>query len=211
MVEIILVRHGETQWNAAEVFRGRADIALNENGFAQAKLLGEYLKHEDIGAVYSGPLQRAVKTAEALAAPHNLPVNITGSLNDIDCGKWEGLPLTEVKEKYEEDYQDWLDTPEQVRIPGGETLDEVTNRAMPFIWEAIKKTEKGKIVLVSHRAVHKVLVTALLDMDNSAFWSFKLDTAGLTRFTFDGRRFIMTAFNDTSFLKPLNIKPLNDF
>jgi alpha-ribazole phosphatase len=211
MVEIILVRHGETEWNAAEIFRGRADVALNENGLRQAQLLAAYLKDEKIDAVYSGPLSRAVKTAQAIASPHNLPVNIVANLNDIDCGEWEGLPLAEVKQKYEEIYRDWVDTPEQVRIPGGESLDEVLNRALPFVQDAVTRIEEGKIVLVSHRAVLKVLISALLTLDNSAFWNFKLDNCGLTRFNFDGTRAILTAHNDTSFLQPLHRAPLNDF
>jgi broad specificity phosphatase PhoE len=211
MSEIILVRHGETEWNAEETFRGRADVALNENGLKQAELLGAYLKDEKIDAVYSGPLQRAVKTAKAIAAPHKLPVNIAESLNDINCGEWEGKPLTFVEAIYQDVYADWLDTPEQTRLPGGESLDEVNSRVVPFIWDTVLHHGKEKMVFVSHRAVHKVLICALLKLDNASFWNFKLDTAGLTRFTFDGKRAILTSFNDTSYLKPLKLKPLNDF
>jgi phosphoserine phosphatase len=211
MVKIILVRHGETEWNAAEVFRGRADVALNENGLKQAKLVGDYLKGEPIDAVYSGPLQRAVKTAEAIASPHKIPVNIVENLNDIDCGEWEGKPLTLVEAIYPDVYADWLDTPEQTRLPDGESLDDVNSRVVPFVWDTVLHSGLETIVFVSHRAVHKVLICALLKLDNVSFWNFKLDNAGLTRFTFDGKRVIMTAHNDTSYLKPLNCSPLNDF
>jgi probable phosphoglycerate mutase len=211
MPEIILVRHGETDFNASETFRGRADVPLNEKGLRQAQLLGEYLRDEKIDAVYSSPLQRAVKTAEAIAACHNLPVNIIDNLNDIDCGEWQGLSLREVKEKYEELYQDWLDTPEQVKLPGGESLEDVRKRALPFVQDAVMRCSEGKIVLVSHRAVNKVLICALLGLDNSSFWSFKLDTGGITRFNYDGNRAVLISYNDASFLKSLGNLPLNDF
>jgi phosphoserine phosphatase len=211
MLEIILVRHGETEWNASEIFRGRADVALNENGLRQAELLGAYLKEEKLDAVYSGPLSRAVKTAQAIASPHNLPVVTVDNLNDIDCGEWEGLSLAVVRERYEETYRDWLDTPEQVRLPGGESLEDVKNRAEAFIDEVVARIGEGKVVLVSHRAVHKVLISTLLGLDSSFFWSFKLDNCGVTRFTFDGSRAVLTAHNDTSFLRPLKQKTLNDF
>ena len=123
MVEIILVRHGETEWNAAETFRGRADVPLNETGLQQARLLGEYLRDEKIAVVYSSPLIRAVKTAAAVAAFHRLDVSIAADLIDIDCGQWQGLTLGEVEEKYGELYRDWQDTPEQVKLPGGESLE----------------------------------------------------------------------------------------
>jgi len=211
MVEIILARHGETEWNATEIFRGRADVALNDTGLRQAQLLGEYLSHEKIDAVYSSPLQRAVKTAAAVAGFHKLDVNIADNLNDIDCGEWQGLTLREVKERYEELYQDWLDTPEQVRLPGGESLAEVRGRAVPFVQDAVMRCGEGKIVLVSHRVVNKVLICALLGLDNSLFWSFKLDTGGITRFKFDKNRVVLTSLNDTSFLNSLKHLPGNDF
>ena len=211
MVEIILARHGETEWNATEIFRGRADVALNDTGLRQAQLLGEYLKREKIDAVYSSPLQRAVKTAAAVVSYHKLDVNVVDNLNDIDCGEWQGLTLREVKEQYEELYQDWLDTPEQVRLPGGESLAEVRSRALPFVQDAAIRSGEGKIVLVSHRVVNKVLICALLGLDNSFFWSFKLDTGGITRFSFDRNRAVLTSHNDTSFLNSLKHPPRNDF
>jgi len=211
MVEIILARHGETEWNATEIFRGRADVALNENGLRQAQLLGEYLSREKIDIVYSSPLKRAVKTAEAVAGRHKLDVNIVDNLNDIDCGEWQGLTLREVKERYAELYQDWLDTPEQVKLPGGESLEEVRSRAVPFVQDAVMRCGEGKIVLVSHRVVNKVLICALLGLDNSFFWSFKLDTGGITRFNFDGDRAVLAGHNDTSFLNSLQHLPRNDF
>jgi alpha-ribazole phosphatase len=211
MVEIILARHGETEWNASEVFRGRADVALNENGLKQAELLGEYLGQERIDLIYSSPLQRAVKTAEAIARPQSIDVNIAPNLIDIDCGKWQGLSLREVKEKYPEIYQDWLDTPEQVRIPGGESLEDVRSRVVPFVEDVVMRCGKGRVVLVSHRAVNKVLICTLLRLDNSFFWNFKLDTGGITRFNYDVDGIILISHNDTSYLKSLRNPPLNDF
>jgi broad specificity phosphatase PhoE len=211
MVEIILVRHGETAWNASETFRGRKDVPLNDTGVRQAQLLGEYLRDEKIDIIYSSSLQRAVKTAEAIAAPRGLTVNIVKNLDDMDFGEWEGLTLDEVKDRYEEVYRDWLDTPEQVKIPGGETLADVENRVAPFLQEAVARLGEGKLVLVSHRVVHKVLICALLCLGNAGFFSIKMDNAAVTRFTFDGDRAILTCHNDTSFLKPLNRPTLNDF
>jgi len=211
VLEIILARHGETAWNATETFRGRADVPLDETGIRQAKLLGEYLSHEKIDVVYASPLQRAVKTAEAIASRQKLDVNVVNNLNDIDCGEWEGLTSKEVQERYTELYRDWRDKPEQVKLPGGESLTDVRNRALPFVQDAVMRCGEGKIALVSHRVVNKVLICALLGLDNSLFWSFKLDTGGITRFTFDGRQAVMTAHNDISYLAPMKKEPLKDF
>jgi alpha-ribazole phosphatase len=211
MVEIVLVRHGETDWNAGEVFRGRADIDLNETGVRQAELLGEYLSRDKIEFVYSSPLKRAVQTAEAIAAHHKLKVNAVSNLIDIDFGEWQGMPLKEVKEKYPEIYRDWEDTPEQVKIPGGESLEEVRSRAMPFVEDAVMRCGEGRIVLVTHRVVCKVLICALLGIDNSHFFKIKIDTCGVTRFDCGGGRLVLTMHNDTSFLRSVRSTGLKDF
>lgn len=210
-MEIILARHGETDWNKEEIFRGRADVALNETGLKQAARLGKYLSGDSLDVVYSSPLKRAVKTAEAIAGYHELEVKIVSSLVDFDYGEWQGLSLREVRERYPELYQDWADLPEQVRIPGGESLEDVRNRAMPFVEDAVLRCGQGRLALVSHRVVNKVLICALLGLDNSHFWNIKLDTGGITRFSYEGGRFILTRHNDTSYLQSIKRAPLNDF
>jgi len=210
MTEIILARHGETKWNVQEIFRGRIDIALNETGRKQAELLAEYLRHLKIEAIYSSPLKRALKTAEVIASHHKLAVEITPGLIDFNYGKWQGLPHQEVKDKYNELYAEWISHPDQVKIPAGESLNDVRKRAIGVVDEVTAKHE-GTIVLLSHRVVNKVLICALLGLDNSHFWNIKQDTCGITTFTYENERFILTEHNNTSFLKPVQKAPLSDF
>jgi len=210
MTEIILARHGETEWNVEEVFRGRIDIELNETGIKQAELLAEYLSRTKIQAIYSSPLKRAVKTAETIAGYHKLDVEIAPGLIDFDYGKWQGLPHQEVKDKYKEFYAEWINSPERVKIPAGESLNDVRERAMSVVGDVIAKY-KGTVVLVAHRAVNKILICALLGLDNSHFWNIRQDTCGITTFSYENERFILTKHNDTSFLKPIGKAPLSDF
>ena len=186
-------------------------LTLNETGLRQAELVGKYLSGEKIDLVYSSPLKRAVKTAEAIASFQKIEVNTVENLIDFDYGEWQGLTSGEVKEKYPELYQDWLDTPEQVSMPGGESLESVLNRAMPFVEDAVMRCGEGKIALVSHRVVLKVLICALLGLDNSHFWNIRLDNGAITRFTFDGDNVTLVAHNDTSYLKIINCQKLEDF
>lgn len=211
MVEVILARHGETDWNVGEVFRGRADVELNGTGLRQADLLGEYLSGEKIDFIYSSPLKRAVQTAEAVARPHALEVDVVQDLIDIDFGEWQGLSLREVEEKYPELYRDWRDTPEQVRVPGGESLEDVRRRAVPFVEDAVMRCGEGKIAFISHRVVNKVLICMLLGLGNAHFWNVRLDTGGITRFICGDGRVVLTGHNDTSYLNTIRGTPLNDF
>jgi len=210
MTEIILVRHGKTEWNVAETFRGRIDIELNETGIKQAELLAEYLSDVKIETIYSSPLKRALKTAELIANYHQLEVKIAPGLIDFDYGKWQGLPHQEVKDKYKELYTEWISSPDQVTIPDGESLNDVRQRAIGVVDEVIAKY-KGTVVLVSHRVVNKVLICALLGLDNSHFWNIRQDTCGITTFTYEDERFILTEHNDTSYLRPIQKAPLSDF
>lgn len=210
MTEIMLVRHGETEWNVAETFRGRIDIELNETGLRQAKLLAEYLRQLKIEAIYSSPLKRALKTAQMIANYHQINVEITSGLIDLDFGKWQGLPHQEIKERYKELYTEWINRPERVVMPDGESLNDVRKRALSVVYKVIAK-DMGTVIMVSHRVVNKVLICALLGLDNSHFWNIRQDTCGITTFNYENKRFILTRHNITSFLKTLPKAMLGDF
>ena len=210
MIEIILVRHGETEWNVTNIFRGRIDIELNQTGMKQAELLAEYLSDTKVDAIYSSPLKRALQTAEVIARYHRLNVEIVPPLIDFDFGRWQGLSRREVKDKYKELYAEWLENPHQVQIPDGEKLDDVRKRAFGVVESIIAKHE-GTAILVSHRVVNKVLICALLGLDDSHFWNIAQDTCGITSFTYENNRFVLAKHNDTSFLAPLQKARLEDF
>ncbi|MBA7664053.1 Phosphoserine phosphatase 1 [subsurface metagenome] len=210
MTEILLVRHGETEWNVKKVFRGRIDVELNETGLKQAELLAKYLSGVNIAAIHSSPVKRALTTAETIAGYHKLKVVITPGLIDLNFGEWQGLSHQEVRDTYTELYAEWIKHPDRVKIPAGESLDEVRKRTMDVVDGLIAKYE-GSVVLVSHRVVNKVLICALLGLDNSHFWNIQQDNCGITIFTYENGRFILTKHNDTSYLKPVSELPLSDF
>ena len=208
----MLVRHGETAWNRAEIFRGRVDVELNDTGSRQAELLGEYLSDVEIESIYSSPLKRAFKTAQSIALQQHpvKRVDVLESLTDLNLGKWEGLPRSEVAEKYKEVYTAWMARPDTVTIPGGENLADVRKRVIPLIGDIIAR-HKGTVVLTSHRVICKVLTCYLLGLDDSHFWNIEQSNCGLTTFLYEHGQFILTEHNNTCFLKPLQHKPLGDF
>jgi broad specificity phosphatase PhoE len=210
MTELILARHGQTAWNVVEIFRGRIDVDIDEMGMKQAELLAEYLREHKIEAVYSSPLKRAVKTARTIAYWHKLGVITAQSLNDLKFGEWEGLPVTEVREKYTTLFTEWMEKPHLVEIPGGERLDDVRKRVLSLVDDIVNR-HKGTVVLVSHRVVHKVLILALLGIDNSYFWNIRLDTAAISTFIYENNRWVLTEHNNTCYLRPLAQPKLKDF
>jgi broad specificity phosphatase PhoE len=211
VTEIILVRHGQTDWNVQEIFRGRADIDLNATGRKQAELLAQYLKDIKFEAILTSPLERALKTAQIIATGHyRTPVEPVMDLIDIDFGDWQSMSHADVKEKYPELYARWMNEPQRAKMPGGESLADVRKRALKVVYHAVTKYE-GTVVLVSHRVVLKVVILGLLGLDNSHFRNIKLDACGVTIFNYEDDRYILTRHNETSFLKPLPKSSATDF
>lgn len=199
MITIYLVRHGQTAWNKEEVFRGRADIQLNEVGRKEALLTGQCLEKIKVDLIYTSPLSRAVETAEAIARPHGKEAVVLQGLIDIDFGQWQGLSHETVRERYAELYQRWKDNPHLVRFPEGESLKEVRRRTLRAIDEILQAHVDETLVMVSHRVVNKTVLCGLLGLDDSHFWKIGQDTACINVLEF-GKGFVLRRLNDTSHL-----------
>jgi len=196
----ILVRHGQTEWNLVERYRGRADIALNDTGREQARRIAQRLVGEPIVAVYAGPLRRTLATAEPIAAAKGLSVQLLTGLIDIDFGVWQGLTPDEVAVRYPGDYDLWLNQPDQVHFPGGESLRQVRDRAMSAVRALAEKYAGETVVLVSHKIVNKVILCAVLGLSEGAIWRIEQDNAAINRFEFQDGAWLVQSLNDTCHL-----------
>ncbi|OGN96839.1 MAG: hypothetical protein A2Z77_00740 [Chloroflexi bacterium RBG_13_51_36] len=210
MTELILARHGQTEWNVGKIFRGRADVNLDEVGVKQAELLGKYLSNCELEAVYSSPLKRALDTATIVARYHKVGVHTAGGLIDLDYGKWQSLPEQEVKRLYPALLNEWHSNPHKVRMPGGESLEDVRGRVVELVDDVLSKYQ-SRVLLVSHRVVLKVLICSLLGLDNSHFWNISQDVCGITVFNYLDGHFVLARHNDTSHLRELPEPALDDF
>jgi broad specificity phosphatase PhoE len=203
ITSVYLIRHGQTAWNKEEIFRGRTDIPLDETGLKQAKLAGEYFKGMKIHGIYSSSLSRAWETAQRIARFHNLEVQPMSGILDMSFGKWEGQAHQEIKKIDSETYRRWKEKPHLVRLPGGESLDDVRVRAMAALEEVIRNHPGKTLVLVSHRVVNKVLICAILGLDNSHFWQITQDTTAINLIQNRDGKYILSLMNETCHLKAL--------
>jgi len=210
MAKLILARHGETMWNVEKVFRGRAEVNLNEVGIKQAELLGTYLSNWKLEAIYSSPVKRALDTASIIARYQNIAVRVAEGLTDFDFGEWQSLPEQEVRRLYPALLNEWHNNPHKVTMPGGESLEDVKKRAIEVVNGVLSKYQ-GNVALVSHRVVIKVLICHMLGLDNSHFWNINQDVCGITIFDYADGRFVLTRHNDTSHLRELQKSVLGDF
>ena len=204
MTRIYLVRHGTTEWNREEIFRGRADCALNETGRAEARATAAYFEGMDLDGIYTSPLARAAETAAAIAAGRGIEVGSEPAFIDLDFGEWQGRPLKGVREKYPELYRAWRERPQEVTIPGGENLDSVRARAWEGLLRVARENPDRTVVIVSHRVITKILICAALGLDNSHFWQIKQDTTAINCLEYARGYFIVSLLNDTCHLKSIH-------
>jgi broad specificity phosphatase PhoE len=217
MTRIILARHGNTPWNKDKIFRGSKDIPLDEQGREEAAALGEWLKDEVIQAAYTSPLSRSRDTAQAVARHHNLEVQDLPGLADLNYGDWEGVALKDVKVKYGDLYRQWETAPHTVRFPHGETLEEMRTRALAAVDQVVQRHLDQTALLVAHRAVNKVLIAALIGLDNAHFWRIAQDTTCFNRFHLmeapqgGSKIWYIISINDTGHLKKMKRGEFVDF
>ena len=199
---MILVRHGQTEWNRIERFRGLVDIDLNETGEWQAERLGEAIAERyRVSAVYSSPLTRAMRTAEAIARAVGVEVIRYPALVDLSYGVWEGKSPEEVEAAFPGLYRLWLTQPHRVKIPGGESLRNLRLRVSTALLRIARDHPEGTVVLVSHRAVCKVLACYLLGLPNSQLWKLELDNGSFSVFQEWEVGWVTRSLNETCHLR----------
>lgn len=201
MTRIILVRHGQTEWNREERFRGQEDIPLNATGREQARRVAYRLGNDPITAVYASPLHRSIQTAEIIAAAHGLDVQVDEAFLDINYGTWAGLSPAEVAARDPEMYHLWCTAPHLVRPPRGECLEDVRTRVLRGIEHIVLRHPEATSVVVGHQVVNKVLLCAILGLDNSAFWRIRQDNACINIFIAENGSYEVVCLNDTCHLQ----------
>jgi len=206
-MNLILVRHGETDWNRTGRCQGISDVVLNDNGRKQALELGLCLKGEKISAVYSSDLARAISTAEEIARHHGLIVEIDSDLREMDQGDFEGLLFTEIRERYAEIMSEWRDNPETLRIPSGETLAEVRERALRAFERLSGRHDGETIVAVSHNLTITTLLCEFTGVGLSGFLGFGIQAASRSTLCLSGGKVVVVDLNDISHLTPVESLP----
>jgi broad specificity phosphatase PhoE len=162
---LYLVRHGATVMTMEDRFSGAADVQLSDEGREQAKRLAERLADDDIAAIFSSPLDRTMETARILARPHNLPLFTKDGLREISHGHWEGMSRKDVEAQFLEEYAAWEADPFTFSPQDGESGLSVLARALPVIREIVVSYKDKNILVVSHKATLRLLVSNLLGFD----------------------------------------------
>ena len=162
---VFMVRHGATILSAEDRFAGATDVPLSDEGREQTRRLAQRLKTENIAAVYASPLSRTRETARILAEPHGLDVQTRDGLREISHGHWEQMTRREVEEKFPEEAAEWERDPYTFAPIGGESGLAVTARALPALIEIVREHPCANVLVVSHKATIRLLLSLLLGFD----------------------------------------------
>lgn len=201
MFSLFLVRHGETVWNKETRLQGGgSDIDLNDEGKEQAQKAAEALKGEKLRAIVSSTLKRAIYTAEAIAGYHKMRVQTYPELKEIDAGKIDGLKMEEISRIQPEFFKQWA-SGEIERIPGGESLKEVQDRAWSVVASLRKRYSPGKVVLVSHTFVTSTLICGALGVDLRLSRRLTASNGGISLLEFNSDKATLVYFNETCHLQ----------
>ncbi len=170
---LLLVRHGETDWNRAGKFQGQIDVPLNDNGREQSRKAAEFLKNIKLDFAISSSMLRPKETAEIILQYHpDLKLELRDELREISHGLWEGKFESEIESSYPGLLEEWKTSPETVQMPEGENLQEVWERAIAS-WQDIVKSVSGTGIVVAHDAINKAILCHLFGLEPEHFWKFK--------------------------------------
>ena len=194
-MRLILIRHGETEWNKKGRFQGHVGVSLNSRGFRQAQSIARTLKPVAPRIIYSSPLTRALQTAQAISIAYSTSIIRLDELKELNLGKLDGLTVDELQAQYPEFHRFWNKDPSRVHMPSGESLQQLQTRAWRAI-EGIRKWHSEDIaVVVSHNFTITSIVCRVLGIPLSRFHRLRLNLGSFTTIQLHQRSWRLISFN----------------
>lgn len=194
----IIVRHGETNGTEKGRYYGRTNMSLSVKGVEQAKKLRKWLKKYSLHYIYTSPLRRCKETSAIIKGKGKIPTIILPELQEIDFGRWEGLSLTQIQNKYPRKFKSWLLNFEAHQMPGGEKVKDMERRVRRFWREAAKRHLQKNVLIVTHGGPAKVMVMTALGLPPKKFWHLYIDTGSVS---------VIEFWEDESLARCINVVP----
>ncbi|MDR6552012.1 histidine phosphatase family protein [Paenibacillus qinlingensis] len=196
MTRFYVMRHGESEWNRDGRYCGISEIPLSAGGMKQAEQAGEFLRAVKIDHVYASHLERAAQTAQPAAGHRKLRIRQDKRLSEIDFGLWEGLQLEEIKSRYSQEWQRWLDDPTEVLAGGtGESGQVVFDRMHHFFTEKAVEHPGEQILVTGHSTAIRIFIAGLLSMPLKAYRKLPTENAGIAVLDAKGDDFQLIRLN----------------
>ena len=201
-MKIQLIRHCETEWNRLERCQGISDLELNNNGINQSIFLKDFYSDKHVDLIFSSDLKRTMQTA--LEINKNLKSDIIQNekLREMDQGDFEGLSFSYIRKNFASQLLEWRSNPKKFRIPNGETLGEVQERALAFMENLFVQYKSHKnIIIVSHNLVIASILCYYSNRDLKDFPEFTLDSGSITTLMYSNNKISIEEINYTKHLE----------
>ncbi len=202
-MRLTLVRHGETRWNKEKKIQGISDIELSDLGLVQAHRLSLALQGEEFDRIVTSPLKRAYDTARAIGRYHDVPIAVEEDLRELNAGEFEGLSFPDIKARYPDFLDRWMQDHASVRMPRGESLQDVQDRAWPVV-HGVTQTAQNALV-VAHSFVIIAILCKVQNLDLSQPNQVRISVASRTCLEIENGTGRMILFNDLDHLQGLAV------
>ena len=205
-MRLILVRHGETEWNRQRRVQGLSNLALNETGRRQAESVARALKNERVGGMYTRPLRRAQETARAIGRFHKVEVEIRDGLKELDVGDVDGMTYEDMKIHHGEFFTRWMTDFTSVGLPGGGFVPELRDQCCTAVEDIVKKERRVEsddrvAVVVTHFFPIMCIICNSMGLDLSYCRRLRLDLASISALDFNTDSTVLVSLNDTCHLR----------
>lgn len=204
--QVLLIRHGETQWNRDQRIQGHLDVGLSERGLEQARQLAVVLRRERIDVIYSSDLQRARITAEFLSGGER-EIIVDPRIREANMGRFQGLTSDEIRATYPEAFQAWREDSVRNRPLGGESLEDLQARCLEALSEILPRHPGQTVAVVAHGGPVRVMGCGLLDLPLALYPKLRVENTSVGRVLFHHRGFILAGWNDVSHLRETAVLP----
>lgn len=202
-MRIYLVRHGETEWNKIRRFQGRSNLPLNHEGKKQARALALALKNTSLMAIYTSPLVRALQTARLIKDFHpSAPILEENGFIEMDLGEFDGMKVQDWAKQYPDTRKAWNENPASVKMPGGESLGEVQDRAKKALERITQLHPPDDTILISsHNFVNLTILCDLLNIPLDRFRELRQENAAFNLICKKGGQLHVKLLNERSHLE----------
>ena len=200
MMRLILVRHGQTEWNDSGRYQGQSNVPLSETGRHQAASLARNFPVQQLDAIYTSDLERARETAEYVASKFDVSVIREKAFRELSFGDWEGLTYREISSRWPEEADKLFTAPDELVIPNGETFQELQKRALDKIHLLYEKHIDQTVAIFAHGAINKTILAGLMHIPLHYLWSLRQDNTAVNILRLDGRYVSVELINSTSHL-----------
>ena len=199
-MRLILVRHGQTEWNAGGRYQGQSNVALSDAGRKQARFLAERFPVRQLDAIYTSDLDRAKETAECVGKRLGLTVCPEKAFRELSFGDWEGLTYQEISSRWPEEAEKLFTAPDELVIPHGETFRDLQKRALDKIYSLYEKHIDQTVAVFAHGAINKTILAGLMHIPLHYLWSLRQDNTAVNILRLDDGYVMVELINSTSHL-----------